>query len=206
MQSVSQPEWSQTRVFSDDFSQQWFFRFLNELVIPFRNNFPGSPFWFTRYRCPENFDIGADELNELRRRSGFIQSNQHISLRFRFASDNDKRKFLKDEIGSRSHFWTKGIETYDFTKGFAEPRFSASERLERAKLVANLFHSNCLLILDLFEHGNGNYEVSTHNLNVFCGNPGQSVLHILANVYGRNDSSPVPLYWNSHSAVPIAQA
>jgi len=174
-------------------------------VIPFRNEFEGSPFWFTRYRCPENFDIGADELSELKKRNGFIQSNQHVSLRFRFSSDEKRRSFLEDRIRTRSHFWTKGIGNYDFTKGFAEPRFSASERLERAELIANLFYSNCLLVLDLFEKGNGNYEPSTHNLNVFCGNPSQSVLHILANIYGRNDSSPVPLYWNSHPPVPIAQ-
>ena len=200
----TQPEWSETRVFSND-SQQWFFRFLDELVIPFRDKFQGSPFWFTRYLCPENTDINADELDELRRRSGFIQQSHHMSLRLRFASDKDRINFLKDEIQGRSHFWTKGIETYNFTKGFAEPRLSAGERLKRAELVSNLFYCNCLLVLDLFEQGNGKFEVNSDHNNRFCGNPSQSILHLLANIYGRNDSTPVPLYWISEPPVPIAQ-
>ncbi len=84
-----------TSVFSNDFSPQWFFKILDELVIPFRNEFEGSPFWFTRYRCPESFDIGAEELSELRKGNGFIQNSQHVSLRFRFASDDKRRTYLE---------------------------------------------------------------------------------------------------------------
>ncbi len=210
---TSIPRWKSTRIFRTSNAPTGYVTQLADIVIPFRDQFPGSRFWFTHYVDTIPSDLSQKTQADLRNQSGFLHQHPmdpaveiHLSIRFRFESNQQTDSHIVNSISGNSMYLAEPLEPYNFEKGFSEKRFSTTETLQRAKLVSELFYQNCLLILDLIDTNTHTFETSGHNLNRFSGNPFQSITHILTNPYQTSTASPLPLHWIPGPGVfPLAQ-
>ena len=207
--------WRQVRIFTSDFSDQWYFGLLAAFAVPFAAKYPETPFWFTRYtgdRKRGEQDDAADttivELKDL-----YLNAAQeHRSLRFRFCLFSDEEAFLEALFTNK--FWCSGFLPFNTFVQFGTGRFGSDpdidSRLKRASAVAQLLYANCLYVLDVFQQRNGawSFEPSADGLNRFSANTFQTMIHLMAQVMGKNGHEPLPLFWqdpnNQHNFIPTS--
>ncbi len=204
--------WRQLRIFTSDFSAQWYVGLLATFVIPFAKKYPETPLWFTRYTGIRNTlgeDVADTDINALSF-PYLVQDHQqqlhHSSLRFRFRVVTDEEIFLKSLLDSK--FWWSGFLDFKAYENLSEGRFGSSidtsARSRRANAVINLLDANCRYALDLLQENNGkwSFERNSDSLNRFSGNPFQTMAHLLLQIMGKNEVEPLPLYWSDPSHAP----
>jgi hypothetical protein len=193
--------WRQVRIFTSDFSDQWYFGLLAAFGIPFAAKYPETPFWFSRYtgnRTNPSDDTADTEISKLQ--DPYLNAAQeHRSLRFRFCASSDEEAFLEALFTAK--FWHSGFLPFNALKQFSEGRFGSAtdvpRRLKRTNAVARLLHANCLFVLDVLQDHSGTwrFESNGDHLNRFSQNPFQTVIHLLSQVTGPDGHTPLPLYW-----------
>jgi hypothetical protein len=197
--------WRQARIFTSDFSHQWYFGLLANFAIPFAKQYPETPFWFTRYtiRHSTGEDNGDTYITELPARFLQPQTNTHFSIRFRFCPAADEEAFLESlfpDPQTGTH-WHSHFLSYDALGEFAGVRFCSSpdiaRRLRRTNLLVRLLHANCVFVLDAIQLDGGAWRFEPNNefTNRFSTNPFQSVIHLLSQITGPNGHEPLPLFW-----------
>jgi len=82
--------WRQVRIFTSDFSEQWYYGLLNRFALPLAKKYPNTPLWFTRYNDPE--DRGDTNFKALP--INFKSGDNHCSLRLRFCPSSDEEQFI----------------------------------------------------------------------------------------------------------------
>ena len=193
--------WRQVRIFTSDFTEQWYLELLTTFAVPFAAKYPETPFWFTRYtgdRTNPHDDIADTEIDRLR--SPYLNAAQnHLSLRFRFSPSSDEEAFL--EALSTNRFWFSGFLPFNALQQFSTGRFFAdpeiAKRLKRADAVARLLHANCLFTLDMLQQHDGawRFEPNVDSANFAVGNAFQTMIHLMVQVAGKNAHEPLPLFW-----------
>jgi hypothetical protein len=146
--------WRQVRIFTSDFTDQWYFGLLAAFAVPFATRFPKTPFWFTRYTGDRNNpkdDIEDTEIAKLE--APYLNANQeHRSLRFRFCPASDEEAFL--EALFTATFWYSGFLSFNILTQFGGSRFcpatDIAARERRAKIVGRLLYAHSLFVLDAF--------------------------------------------------------
>jgi hypothetical protein len=194
--------WRQVRIFTSDFSPQWYLGLLARFAVPFATEYPDTPFWFTRYtgdrKLGANDDVADTSPNNLA--VPYLNAAQeHRSIRFRFSPLADEEAFL--ESRRTPTFWYSEFLPFNALKNFSEGRFGSSDdvaaRKRRAMAVGRLLHTNCRFVLDVLEQDNGVWRFASNadNLNRFSGNPFQTMIHLMSQVMGPDGATPLPLYW-----------
>jgi hypothetical protein len=188
--------WRQSRIFTSDFSEQWYFGLLATFAVPFAAKYPETPFWFTRYNLPK----GAGDDNDTKIEdlpANFLQdkSNCHFSLRFRFQPSSDEEAFLESLF--TASFWRSDFRAYDVLGEFGGSRFcpaiDINARVKRTKLTAQLLYAHCLLVLDAF-NGKNAFEENLDGQNAFNKSTFLSTLHLFNNVCGTSNGKGFDLY------------
>ena len=194
--------WRQVRVFTREFSHQWYFDLLHSVVRPFSEKFPGVPFWFTRYssvRGAPGEDRADTDIEKLP--PEFLTPGDqrvHFSLRMRFAQTQGEEAFLRDRTSS-PRYWFSSFLDYSVLGEFGGERFCPARdidaRLRRTEILARMFHQNCLLILDTMRHEQDGwvFEDNPHDQNTDYHSSFVSVAHICANVYGQRSGDRLPI-------------
>lgn len=195
--------WRQTRIFTSDFSDQWYFDLLTTFVVPFVQKYPETPFWFTRYtdiRNRNGEDISDTEISKLPTHFLKPQTNEHFSLRLRFCSTSDEEAFLVSLFTDK--FWKFDFRNYDVLGEFGSSRFcpstEISARLKRMSILVRLFHANSLFILDsiVTENGVFRFEENIDSQNKdFYSTTFFSTVHLLVSVAGTKDRKELPVFW-----------
>lgn len=193
--------WRQVRIFTSDFTEQWYLGLLTTFAVPFAAKYPETPFWFTRYtgkRTHPSDDIADTEIGSLS--SPYLDAAQsHLSLRFRFSPSSDEKTFL--ESLSTSRFWYSGFLPFNAFQQFSSGRFCAdpetAKRLKRADAVARLLHANCLFTLNMLQQHNDawRFEPNADSANFAVGNAFQTMIHLMTQITGKNAHEPLPLFW-----------
>lgn len=196
--------WRQTRIFTSDFSEQWYLGLLATFAVPIAERYPETPFWFSRYECPLGSDDGDTDIKNLPAR--FLQpaTQRHFSLRFRFCPTSDEEAFLEGlfpDPHTGSH-WRSHFLSYDALGEFGGPRFCTSteiaKRLKRMSILVRLFHANSLFILDSIQTAAGrhSFDVNVDPQNqLFYSTTFFSTVHLLVSVAGLKDSKALPVFW-----------
>ncbi len=188
--------WRQSRIFTSDFSPQWYFGLLATFAVPFASKYPDTPFWFTRYRVPKGAgDDNDTKIDELP--ADFLQApaNTHCSLRFRFCPAADEEAFLESLFNAS--FWRSDFRPFDALNELSGPRFCTAtdftSRLRRTKRLANMLHAHCLFVLDTF-NGRDGFEENLDGQNAFNKSAFLSTLHLFNNVCGTSGGGGFHLY------------
>ncbi len=194
--------WRQSRIFTSNFSAQWYFDILANVVLPFSQQFPDSPFFFTRYVVPRGGpDDGDTDINQLP--ANFLQNtsegNIHRSIRLRFCAAGAEEASLEQLIRANAAYWYHDFRHYDVLGEFGGPRFCPSSdisfRMRRTQLLGSLLHTNSLFVLHSMQQNGGNwaFERNTHQENRPFDATFISVLHLLNQPSGKNDGKKLPL-------------
>ncbi|MBE7157165.1 MAG: hypothetical protein INR62_01795 [Rhodospirillales bacterium] len=189
--------WRQVRIFTSDFSDQWYFGFLQAFAVPFASRYPETPFWFTRYtgnRNDPNDDKDDTQITDLR--SPFLSTSQdHRSLRLRFCPAADEESFLDTLFTAK--FWRSGFLPFDSLGQLGGSRFCSSTipaaRERRATLLAQSLCAHSRYVLDAF-NGTDAFEENLDQENSFNKSAFTSTLHLYNNVCGTSDGNKFPLY------------
>ena len=193
--------WSQTRIFTKNFTVSWYLDLLCSVVIPFHQEFPDTPFWMPRYESDRDSpDEDRADTNVEKLPVDFLNSanNKHRSLRLRYAALADEEMFL-DQLIDRGKYWLFDFRGFDVLDGIGNGRFSTSMDLVRRKARAGIFaqilwhHSR--LVLDTVENPTGaaafeenkDSENSDHE-TVFC-----TELHLIKNSAAARQTDCLPL-------------
>jgi hypothetical protein len=191
--------WRQVRIFTSDFSEQWYFGLLAAFAAPFAERYPETPFWFTRYtavRGAPNEDKDDTRIEEIQV-PYLSTTNEHRSIRFRFQPSSDEEAFLESLFTAA--FWRSDFRGYDVLSEFGGSRFCVStdinQRMRRTAILAGLFHHNSLLVLHAINQGDGPHqlEINKHNENTDYHSTFVSVHHIVANPMGQTNGARLPL-------------
>lgn len=193
--------WRQVRIFTSDFSDQWYLGILAAFAVPLSNKYPRTAFFFSRYALPINSgDDGDTKIDQLP--PNFLQpkTNNHFSVRLRFCPNSDEEAYL-ESLFTATH-WHSTFLPYDGFSEFSSGRFCScadiASRIRRASVLIHLLHTNCLFVLDMMQNNGGKWQFETNadGLNRFCGNSFQSVMHMASQVTGIDGTNPLPLYWH----------
>ena len=195
--------WRQVRIFTTDFSPQYYFTLLSHFVVPFHTKYPETVFWITRYDAPNGTDNADTKINELPAR--FIQpgDNKVFSLRLRFQPASNEEAFLEGLFPDPANgkFWRSHFDSFKPLEAFGDDRrfctaVEPAEKSHRANLLAHLFYYNSLFILDSFKHAANppQFEENNHPPhNTDYHTTFASVIHILANPTGQTNGTKLPL-------------
>ena len=206
--------WRQVRIFTSDFGEQWYFGLLAAFAVPLATHYPETPLWFTRYtgdRKKPQDDVDDTDPNELK--APYLNAAQeHRSIRLRFCPSSDEESFLGALFTNQ--FWHSSFLPFNALQAFSTGRFGSATdmpaRIKRTTAVANLLHANCRFILDVFQQHNGvwRFEPNGDGLNFVSGNTFQTMIHLMAQVVGKNGHEPLPLFWqdpnNQNNFIPTA--
>lgn len=189
--------WRQVRIFTSDFSDQWYFGLLRAFVVPFAARYPATPFWFTRYTGDRNDpnDDGADTRIADLQAPYLNAAKEHCSLRFRFCPSCDEEAFL--EALFTATFWYSSFLPFNLITQFGGSRFcpatDITARERRATLLGQVLYAHSLFVLDAF-NGNDAFEENLDQLNAFNKSTFLSTLHLFNNVCGTFDGKGFHLY------------
>ena len=200
--------WRQVRIFTSDFSNQWYLGLLSKFVLGLAKSYPATPIWFTRYTGGDTGDTNFSSLPSQFTRGP--NREDHLSIRLRFCPISDEEDFIKSKIDSS--FWWSDFRDYDALDTFSKERFgderSEEYKVKRAKSTADLLCANCRYVLNLLEDGGGTFETNGDINSEFTGNSFQTMIHLMSQVMGKNGYDPLPLFWqdpkNPHRFISTA--
>lgn len=182
--------WRQVRIFTQDFTPNWYFGLLRTFCIPFAQKYPDTYFWFSRYgdqRGRQGEDTDDTDISQIPL-THLNPQKFHLSIRLRFRPISDEEDFLTGLTGS---FWWSDIRDFDAIWHFG-PKYGrfysgAGDGITRASLVSHTLCSNSRLVLDSLTPAG--FEINHFDYNALYQSHFLSMLHMFANVYGRSDGS-----------------
>ena len=183
--------WRQVRIFTSDFSQDWYFGLLRKFCVPLVEQHPDLYFWFSRYLCP--LEVDKDDCHPTLIPANFLQNGIQASIRIRFRGLDET--FFGEP--SDKFFWSD-IRDYDaeFYLGSGFGRFCAKDYkgTQRVSLVSHVLCANSRLVLDSF--GDDGFETSDFDYNSINKSYFTSMHHMANNIYGVG-FEPIHLYTSS---------
>lgn len=195
--------WYQARLFTKLQQANWFANLLGRVIKPFVDQQPFVRLFFSQYYCPFGMDDGDTIIANLPQDFRLqipAYGLGHASVRIRFRERKDEGTSLAAIINEQPDFWCSGITPCTPEDVLPPNRFStdqdAPSRSRRIRLVAELLHANCRLVLDnlRFENDTWGFQGNDHAGNQRLGSVLKSMEHMILNVWCRNDGSPFPIY------------
>lgn len=173
--------------------EDWAERILGEIIVPFVSQYERQLewFWFSRYYCHREVDSGSCDIEKLLKEC-FNSDDCHRSLRFRFRiSDTNPKPIeqaLEDRIKKAKCVITD-IRDYPVINDLASERFaprglSIERKINRAKLITNLYYSISKIVLDcLVKDKDGKWKIEEcPNNNNYFGTIFESLHHLFCNI------------------------
>ena len=197
--------WRQVRIFTRNFTDQWYFDLLATFVRPFAEQFLNTAFFFSRYACEEGQAHSDTDMNQLPADYWLVlggnRKRRHLSLRLRFAADQEVETFLRDRLRLEAKgFWHHSFLNYDALGGLGGVRFYPGQdeagKLQRVDLVGTLLYANAKLVLHSMRHNGSkwSFEENSHAENTDHKITSASIIHMINNPAGLVNGSPIPLY------------
>jgi len=195
--------WYQVRLFTNVLQANRFANLLGRVIKPFVDQRPSVRLFFSQYYCPFGVDDGDTVIANLPQEFHLQIPSYglgHASVRIRFRERQDEQAALTAIINEQPDFWYSGM-TACTPEGVLPPdRFSTDQdvlsRSRRIRLIAELLHANCRLVLNnlRFENGTWDFQVNDHAENQRLGSVVKSIEHMILNVWCRKDGAPFPIY------------
>lgn len=196
--------WRQVRIFTSDFSDQWYYGLLNTFVLPLAKKYPNTPLWFTRYTGQDEGDTFFAALPP-----SFKSGGDHRSIRLRLCPSSDEEQYVASL--SNQAYWWSDFRDFDAMEAFSSGRFGDARnvgyRIRRASVTASLLCANCRYVLTLLEDGGGCSFESNSDINSrFTGNSFQTMVHLMSQIMDSSNGQPLPLWWCRDMPVLACQA
>lgn len=194
--------WRQVRIFSSRTDNLWYLTLLGQVVKPVSASVANVPFFFSMYQAPKEVDDGDTSIEDLP--SEFLhqtpQGQIHRCIRLRFLGNANFERGVENAIRARPELWRSAILDYAIVNDLGGPRFCPDQltmaaREHRARLVAEALESNCMFLLDTLQPTQSGFclEPNSDMNSAILRTSGQSVLHMLCNIWVCQDGRVLPV-------------
>ena len=180
------------RLFSSAPSAHWYLELVSEVVAPFAGQHPEGLLFLSQYSIGAGLtDDGDTTIADL---PGPFQNPvpniDHRSVRIRFRNSPTIEDELAKAVASANsacvQYWYSEFLDYDFEHDLMSLRWAPvkredSDRLRRARLVANVLCANTRLLLDAIVSDGGvpRFERNTDDLNLPLQSTAYSLAHMV---------------------------